>query len=255
MDTEAFRSVSAVMGQVQEHETGLPLAGAAVSLASGPGGTEGIGTRVTNAEGEFYFKEVPPGSYRLLVTLLGYRTLEDTLQVQPGAELELTLPLSISPIELEPIVVVAEAREDPFLQDFQRRQRAFSGTFLEREDIEELHPLVFTDLMRRVPGARVIPAYPYGNTVRLRGNCRPVLWVDGVRLTTEMGMDQLLTPMDVEAVEVYHSSWFPVEFGSNSCGAIVVWTRRGEPSPPREGFWRRLALGGGFLLLAFIATR
>ena len=74
-------SVSSLRGQVLEHETGMPLAGAAVSLASGPGGTEGIGTRVTNAEGRFLFRRVPPGTYRVIVTLIGYRDLQDTLRV------------------------------------------------------------------------------------------------------------------------------------------------------------------------------
>ncbi len=55
-------SASAVRGKVLEHETGKPLASAAVSLASGPGETDGIGTRITNAEGNFLFSRVP-GSF------------------------------------------------------------------------------------------------------------------------------------------------------------------------------------------------
>ena len=246
---------SSVRGRVIEHETGTPLAGAAVSLASGPGGTGGIGTRVTNADGNFLFRQVPPGTYRVIVTLIGFGELRDTLQVGPDSDLELILPLSIKPVELEPLVVVAERRDFSIMGDFEGRRRSRSGSFFNREEIEARHPMLFTDLLRMVPGARVIPTQPYGYTVRLRGGCRPTLWVDGMKLLTEEGMDDILPVMDLEAVEVYHSASIPAEFGSSPCGAIVVWTRRGERATGEGSFWRRFAFAVGFSLLALILTR
>jgi hypothetical protein len=252
---QAPDSASVVRGQVLEHETGAPLAGAAVSLASGPGGTKGIGTRVTSADGRFLFRQVPSGSYRMIVTLIGYRDLRDTVRVGPESDLELRLPLSISPVRLEPIVVEAERRMRGVLRDFERRRRTRSGTFFDREDIEERDPMLLTDLFRMVPGARVVPDGLYDYAVRLRGNCRPALWVDGHPLYAAEGMNHLLPTMDVEAVEIYHGVSVPVEFGSNPCGAIVVWTRPGERSLDDGGFWKKLAFAGGFLILAFLATR
>jgi len=253
--TQVQEPVSTVRGQVLEHETGTLLAGAAVSLASGPGGTEGIGTRITNSEGNFLFRRVPPGTYRVIVTLIGYRDLQDTLQVDLESDLELILPMSISPIQLEPLVVVTERRNLGIMGDFEGRRRSRSGTFFNREEIEARQPMLLTDLLRMVPGARVIPAYPYGYAVRLRGGCRPTLVVDGMQLMTEEGMDDILPTMDLEAVEVYHSASLPVEFGSNPCGAIVVWTRRGEPGVGGGSFWRRFAFAVGFSFLAYFLTR
>ncbi|MFH1765652.1 MAG: TonB-dependent receptor [Gemmatimonadota bacterium] len=245
----------AVRGQVLEHETGIPLGGATVSLAAGPGGTKGIGTRVTNSEGIFLFRQVPPGTYRVIVTLIGYRDLQDTLQVGLESDLELALPLSVSPVRLEPLVVVTDRRNSGIMGDFERRRRTRSGAFFDREDIQTRQPMLLTDLLRMVPGARVVPTSPYDYTVRLRGDCRPTLWVDGMRLMTEEGMNDILPTMDLEAVEVYHSASLPVEFGSNPCGAIVVWTRRGEPNTGEGKFWRRLAFAAGFSLLAILLTR
>mgnify|MGYP006944244969 CR=1 FL=1 len=68
------------------------------------------------------------------------------------------------------------------------------------------------------------------------------------------GVDDILPTMDIEAVEVYHGVSLPVRFGSNSCGAIIVWTRRGERVEGGGSFWRRLALAAGFALLAWLAT-
>jgi hypothetical protein len=251
--TRALRSV--VRGQVQDYETRRPLEGAAVSLASGPGGTRGIGTRVTNSEGRFLFRSVPAGSYRLVVTLLGYHDLGDTLEVQGGEAMEVILPLSVSPIPLEPLVVEVDRRSIGPAADFERRRRTRIGTFFDREEIEDRDPMFFTDLLRLVPGARLVRAGPYDYSVRLRGGCRPSLWVDGMELMTAEGIDQLLPTMDLEAVEIYHSSSLPVEFGASPCGAIVVWTRRGEPVENPGSLWRRLAVAVGFIVLGLIATR
>lgn len=245
---------SVVRGRVTEHETGRPLPGAAVSLAAGPGGTLGIGTRVTGPDGSFLFRRVPPGSYRLLVTLIGYREKEDTLHVSPDSDLDLSLALSVSPIRLEALVVVSERRGPWFLEGFQERRETRFGYFFDRGDIDRRKPPYTTDLFRTVPGARVMPSGPFGQTVRLRGGCQPSLWVDGLPLATAEGMDDILPVMDLEAVEVYHGVNLPVQFGSNPCGAIVVWTRRGEPAPPRDGFWRRVAFATGFAILAILAV-
>jgi len=217
--------------------------------------TRGIGTRVTGEGGGFLFREVPGGVYRVSVTLLGYKALRDTLRVVPGAELDLILPLSASPIPLEPIVVRAERRRPDPLAGFENRRRRLGGTFLNREEIENRDPLVFTDLLRMVPGARVVPVSPYGNGVLFRGTCRPDVYVDGVRLIPTEDLDGLLRPMDLEAVEVYTGSFLPAEFGPTPCGAIVAWTRRGEPVEDGRNFWRKLMIGVGFLSLAWLLSR
>jgi outer membrane receptor protein involved in Fe transport len=237
-----------------DHETGRPLTGAAVSLASGPGGTSGLGTRVANAEGLFLFRNVPPGAYRLSVTLIGYRDLRDTLQVDPESDLELILPMSVSPVQLEPLVVVAE-RPRGAMRDFEQRRRTRAGTFITREQIEARNALRVTDLLRMVPGSRIAPTSPYDETILLRGGCRPDLWIDHVRVSPGLGINSIISPLDVEAIEVYRGGELPVEFGSNSCGAVVVWTRVGERGPPRPGFWRRLAIASALLLLGVILAR
>lgn len=252
LQDQVLEAPSVVRGQVMEYETGRPLAGAAVSLASGPGGTRGIGTRVTGSDGTFLFRSVPPGSYRLVVTLMGYRETRDTLPVGPGSELDLSLPMSVSPIQLEALVVVSERRDPWFPGGFHQRRETRTGSFFDREDIEQRQPMNTSDLFRMVPGARVSPSGPFGHTVRLRGGCQPTLWVDGVSLITMEGMDDILPVMDLEAVEVYHGVNLPVQFGANPCGAIVVWTRRGEPGPPGGSFWRRIAVAAGFVALALI---
>lgn len=247
-------STAGVVGQVLEVESGRPLYGAAVSLASGPEGTPGIGTRVTGEDGGFLFRAVPPGLYRVTVTLLGYHDLRDTLRVEGGSELRVVLPLSVSPVELRPIVVESRQTRRESVGGFEARRQRLGGTFFDREEIERRAPYQFTDLMRMVPGARVIPISAYGNRVQLRGRCIPNLWVDGVRVMTTPDLDTLLRPEDLEAVEVYSGGQMPARFGPSACGAIVVWTRRGGPESSPNSLRLQLIIASGFVALAFLLS-
>ncbi len=247
-----------VQGKVVAHETGDPVSGAAVSLRAGPSGTRGRGTRVTGEAGSFLFRDVPQGSYRLSVTAQGYRTMIDSVQVPAEGELELLLPLSIEPIRLEPIVVTAKRRPPP-MRDFERRLRSRSGFLVTREEIEERRPRFLTELLHRVPGGMVVSTPPHGYTLLLRGQCRPGIWLDGMKVSYVDSIDQLLSPQDVEAVEVYHGWELPVEFGVDPCGGVLIWTRMGTPSSPgngsEEGIFSRLAKVAGLVLLVILVTR
>jgi hypothetical protein len=247
-------SVSVLRGTVVDHRTGEPLDGAAVALASGPGGTPGIGTRVTNRNGHFLFQRVPPGTYRLTVNLLGYSTLWETLRVEEAQEMRVVLTLSVSPVELDPIEVVAERRLRGPLVDFERRRRRGMGTYFTREDIESRAPYAITDLLRTVPGVRVIPAGQFGEqAVRLRGSCRPTVYVDGIRTSIDRDIDHILPPETVEAIEVYKGAELPARFLNNPCGAIIFWTRVPRSTGGHGLTWTRVGVAAGFVLMAILA--
>lgn len=246
-----------VGGQVVDNESGDPVWGAAVSLAAGPSGTRGLGTRVSGEDGRFLFRSVPPGLYRLYVATQGYQRMNDTLQVSAEEDLELILPLSRDPIPLEPIIVTAE-RWVPPRRDYERRAQSRSVFLVTREEIEKRNPQGLSDLLNAVPGGIVVPTPPYGYTLLLRGQCRPGIWLDGVKVPDVSSIDQFMSAHDVEAIEVYHGFELPVEFGVDPCGGILIWTRMGEPDPPGEDSSRifgRLVMGVGLTLLAFFLVR
>ena len=83
------------------------------------------------------------------------------------------------------------------------------------------------DLLRMVTGVRI----------RYRGNvpyvqflrCPQVnVYIDGIRSHDGYRDYAALSPLDIEAIEVYHGmAQVPPEFSPrpNDCAAIVVWTR------------------------------
>jgi hypothetical protein len=221
-------SAVVVQGTVVDHETGDSIAGATVSLGTGPSGGRGRGTRVTDEGGHFSFQGVPAGTYRLFVTSPGYRQMVDTVQVSADGDVDLILPLSTEAIELEPIIVTAR-RSPARMRGYEGRRRSGVGFLVTREEIVERRPRLLTELLHRVPGGMVVSTPPHGYTLLLRGQCRPGIWIDGVPVSGANSIDQLLSPHDVEAVEVYHGFELPVEFGVNACGGVLIWTRRGNP--------------------------
>jgi hypothetical protein len=241
-----------VSGWVVEHETRAPLEGARVTLGSAVEGRSFFETQIAGPEGTFFFVGVPPGRYEIAATLLGYTELLDTLEVRASSDLEVTLPLSVSPIPLEPVVVEVRRRPMGPLADFERRRLASTGTFFAREDIESRNPQEFTDLLRTVPGIRLVPTGTFGNRVYFRGGCTPTLWLDGAQVGSTVDIDSFLRPEDLEAVEIYSGADMPGEFGNTLCGAIVAWTRRGGPSPEGRSLKKQLIFAGSFLLLIFV---
>lgn len=217
-----------VEGRVVDHETEGPLVGATVSLGAGPSGTRGRGTRVSDDEGRFRFEDVPAGTYRLSVSASTYRDMTDTLEVSAEKDLELILPLSRGSERTEPIIV-ATRRPEATRRGYEERRRSGSGFVVTREEILRRQPRYLTELLHGVPGGMVVPTTPYGYTLLLRGQCRPGIWMDGTPLGGATGIDQLLAPMDAEAVEVFHGFELPVEFGVDPCGGVLLWTRRGNP--------------------------
>lgn len=254
-----------VRGRVVD-EGGQSVKAATVFLLDGEG-RRVVGTH-TDDEGAFQLRVPREGSYRLRAQRIGYgEALTDTMQVGGRVSLELTLQLSVRAVALAPLNITAQQHPRvPRLVSvgFYRRQEQGQGEFFEREDIERQRPVQMSALVRQVPGVLVMGGGTFaGDVVMMRGSqCLPSVWLDGRlarpggRLEAEsrsewssamaearlspfsrrevrvrhrtVAMDELITPHEVEAVEVYRG---PAEtpaifaFTAASCGAVVVWTQ------------------------------
>ena len=60
---------------------------------------------LTNEEGHFSFSRLKPGSYTLSVSLTGYETIEQTVEVEEGKTAKLSIRLTVSRSQLQEVVV------------------------------------------------------------------------------------------------------------------------------------------------------
>jgi len=206
---------------------GRPLEGAQVEVV----GTSLRGN--TDESGRVALLAVPPGSAILRVRHLGFGELTIPISVTPGTFADGHYRMKAVATDLRQVVVRAsELKPERYAKtgrfdDFYRRRASGMGTYLTREDIDSRQAQKPEDLIRMVTGIRI----------RYRGmtpfiqflRCDNVnVYIDGNRSHDGFRDYFALSPLDIEAIEVYHGiATVPPEFSPepNDCAAIVVWTR------------------------------
>lgn len=203
-----------------------PIAGAQV-------GVTGFSTRaVSDDRGHFTLRALPRTALHITVRRLGF--LPAAVDWKPTAD---SRSLEIRLTEIAHSLAVVEVREhrEPYdgrLAGFNARRARKVGYFVTRGDIDRKNGFNLTDVMRAVPGARVITMRgALGKTVLLRGaTCPPLVFVDGFPASAGPFDLDMINIQSVEGVEVYSgAASIPLEFigprGLEQCGVIAIWSR------------------------------
>ena len=220
-----------IRGRILEDPSSRPVSGASVALVGAVTARSAATTR-TGGDGSFSLQAPSPGIYRLLAELPGYRTaVTPAFELFAGDQVDVTLRLLSDTMRLRPMVVTANTRQNNNRLSGFARRNAF-GRYITRDQIDRMHPVWVSDLLRTTPGLQVVPSpRGFGNDVLTTEGCRPAIYLDGLHYPL-MGetIDQIVNPNEIDSIEVYaHAAEVPPEYmgpGSN-CGAIVIWTRRG----------------------------
>jgi hypothetical protein len=125
----------------------------------------------------------------------------------------------------------AAATDEPIINDrlrgfYARRSTRKGGYFFEYPSVDPQKAPRLSEIIRGVPGVRLIGSSVGGNRVLLRG-CVPLIWLDGVQTPGEE-LDEAASVADVAAIEVYVSpAALPGQFRDHrvSCGAVLLWSR------------------------------
>lgn len=227
-----------VSGVVVDGDTGAPVPVGRVVLLDSLDAVRA--EALADLDGRFAVAAPAPGTYRLHATRMGYYdVLSDRLAVAAG-DVRLRVALAPAPVAVEGLEVTTERRDLSLdAVDFYDRQSMGLGHFLTAEEIDGRPGMVrMGDLLREIPGVRIVESHFGHPRVLLRGTptirnprglCEPALVLDGIRI--DPPWTQLVTPRELEGVEVYaRALHVPVMFGAvaRGCGVIVAWTRRGE---------------------------
>lgn len=241
--SDSARAAVNLAGTVVDVRTGLRLAGATVSLFD-PSGMR-VALVESGPSGAFQMGPLRPGLYAMHVQLLGYVDVRDDLRVDGGTPVLLTASLSPEAVPLDPVEVTVERQRTVAMREFDRRREMGIGAFVTREEIDARRPHRVTDVLRSMPGVRIVNNRVGDGHVLLRGQCRPNVYIDGVATEAGVSLDFSLQPDHIEGIEVYTTDSAPVQYSRNACGVILVWTRVPERVAGRGSWWKPLAVVGG----------
>ncbi|HYN82164.1 MAG TPA: TonB-dependent receptor, partial [Gemmatimonadaceae bacterium] len=211
-------------GVVTSLPTHQPLVGASVEIAGANRRTR------TDSSGNFRVAYLPAGNVTVQVRVIGYEAMAATVSLADDSTVRLDFAIRLV-VELPPVTVESPTlgARDGRLRGFYERRAAGFGRFVTREDIEKRDPGDSRDLLRGMPGVRVV-----GNRIQMASgmsspNCRVQYFLDGIHIPAPAA-DFLVQfrPRDLEGLEVYRGpAEAPAAFsrGGAECGVIAIWTR------------------------------
>jgi hypothetical protein len=231
---------SVVRGRIIDDQSGAPLGNVLVNVSRG---ADTVGRVATDDAGYFRTAPLPAGYLVLSFRRLGYQSgsmLVDSLERRRT----LAVAMTALPAQLDAVSVSADAlhtRQTRLSGFDERAQRRAGGTYLQRLDLQKAQTARVSDMMRRVPGTRVVDnggvlmvASSRGYKADLRRGdamapCVMRVGVDGQ--IKEAGFSiNTIDPSDIYGIEIYNGpATMPPEFSGlrtdSFCGLIMIWTR------------------------------
>ena len=199
-----------ITGKVTDAETGEPLPGANVVIE---GTTLGA---ATDSEGDYFILNVPPGSYTVVTTMIGYAKMNQTgVGVSIDRTIKVDFRISSEAIAGEEVTIVSE--RDLVELDMSASQISFAS-----EQIKEV-PLI-VDIRQFIE----LQAGIEGNLIRGGGLDQQGLVVDGLTfLDNETNEPMLIVNLSaMEDVSVIKGG-FNAEYGNIRSGLINITTKEG----------------------------
>jgi len=246
-DNDTARDAVAVLGKLTNQLTGEPISTVRVAFHPIDGQDAPVWEGVADQSGMFVATGLVTGEYEFRAEVIGYAAINSTVDFPRGGDIDLRVEMVPEAVALEPVLVAVRRASRLETQGFYDRQAVGIGHFLTRADIEMRGPWRVADLFYSIPGARVISGRPGQSvpTVLLRNSCSPLIVLDGIPISNRVRLDEILTPGDVEAIEVYHGASAPIQYTQfTTCGTIMVWTREARLQEGRPLSWWRM-LGAG----------
>lgn len=217
---------AAIQGTVYDPQ-GRPVPGASVSLLSS---LVAVGSTETNAQGEYRFTGLLPGTFTIAANAPGFTALVQQISVASGETHSADLHLALSAVQ-EQVVVSAS------LGGALAPQTGSSVSVVTHQDIQDEGPETLADTLRNVPGVAINRTGQLGavTSAFIRGGDSnyDLILIDGIPMNDfGGGFDLAPLPVDgVERVEVMRGPESAL-YGENAvAGVINVITEPGEGTP------------------------
>jgi hypothetical protein len=234
----AAQEGAVLRGEVVDDATGQPVAAARVTV-------DGSGAVEADSLGRFRVARLQPREHRVRVERLGYARAD--LRVRLADSVLLSVRLVPIPQPVAGVTATASGAADERMRGFElrRARHTGSGRFITRADLEASGQSSLANVLRRLPGTRIIHGGAAMEEYLATGQspgphaldhppapCYAQFFVNGVQ-TYAMGRGEPpnlneIDVNDIEAIEYYaQPSSTPPQFRTMTadCGTLVLWMR------------------------------
>ncbi|MFQ5633040.1 MAG: carboxypeptidase-like regulatory domain-containing protein, partial [bacterium] len=216
-----------IIGQVTDAETGLPLAGANISVMNTLIGAS------TDVNGQFRISKVPIGEYELKVSYIGYSA--EHLKIDVEADVLATADFALEPsaILFDQVVVTGSRHSEEL------HEAVNSVTVMSNLEIRQRNRFRIDEALESMPSVQRI-----GENISIRGGTgysllgvggsRVLMLIDDVPvLTSDLGRANwdLLPVTEVERVEVLKGAGSVLYGSGGTSGVVNVITLRPTDAP------------------------
>jgi hypothetical protein len=217
-----------LQGHVTDRADDQPL-GYAVILLRGPDLNRSV---LADTQGRYEVPNLAPGLYRIRVSYIGYRPLEDEIEVLAVPVVTYDARLDVEAIRMDEILVAG---------DRDSREQTVQPSFvkLDAEQLDAIPTIGEPDPVRALqllPGVQAASDISSGLYIRGGGPDQNLILLDGVPIynpTHAFGLFSTFNPDALDQVTLYKGA-YPAEYGGR-LGAVLDVRTRGGPSDHVRG--------------------
>ena len=213
------RQNSSISGFITDANTGETLIGANIVFLENNRGTS------SNTLGYFTITNVPPRTYTLAASYIGYKQFRQELTLSPGEKLRLDIELSPDFVEGEEIVVESET---------QKEELKSIGTVQVKTELIKSLPAIFeADVFRSVqllPGVKAASDFSSGLYIRGGGPDQTLILLDRTTVYNPshfFGFFSTFNPDAIKDVSLYKGG-YPAKYGGRLGSVLSIYNKDGN---------------------------
>src|SRR6056297_3532823 len=218
------QQTASVNGYITDSETGETLISANVAIIELNRGTS------ANTSGYYAITNLPPGSYTLVASYIGFRQNERTIELRAGETKRIDIEMIPAGVELEEVIVESKTeRED---------QRNIGTAQITTELIKDLPPVIEPDVFRSIqllPGVKAANDFSSGLYVRGGGPDQTLILLDETTVYNPshfFGFFSTFNPDAVKDVRLYKGG-YPANYGGRLGSVLTVFNKDGNRNETR----------------------
>ncbi|MEX2601448.1 MAG: TonB-dependent receptor [Balneolaceae bacterium] len=210
---------SSINGYISDRTTGETLIAANVALLEINRGA------ASNTSGYYSITNLPPGTYTIAASYIGYRLFEEAVELEAGETLRLDIELIPEGVELEEIVVQSESE----LEELQNIGVSQVETALIRSLPAIFEPDVFRSV-QLLPGVKAASDFSSGLYIRGGSPDQTLILLDETTVYNPshfFGFYSTFNPDAVKDVRLYKGG-YPAQYGGRLGSVLTVYNKDGN---------------------------